>query len=126
VLTDRAVSVTHIAVAEVSATAAPSSAVVGAVPPTARRTITAARSGSVGLAHDRVRLVALRLAIASPVTKPGAVLSGGTRGAGGAGVKARPDPTYRPVSGLRTERTCLVLEPVVPAATTSARWGASR
>ncbi len=83
VLTISPASVTEVAVAAGRTTATPSPAVAGAVPPTARRTITAARSASPGLVHARVMLVAVRPTIANPVTTPGAVTSGAVGGVGG-------------------------------------------
>ena len=84
--TGRPASVTWLAVAEVRGTAAPSAGVAGAVSPAARRTITAARSGSAGFVHARLMLVAVRPTTANPPTTPGAVVSGGSGVGGGIGV----------------------------------------
>lgn len=40
--------------------------------------------------------------------------------------EARPEPQYRPATGLRTEQTCYVCNEVMPVGTTCVRWASRR
>lgn len=39
---------------------------------------------------------------------------------------ARPDPIYRPSTGLRSAQTCYVCGELMPAGTTGVRWASRR
>ena len=69
-------SSTEVAVGDSSATPCPPVVVTGAVSPLARRTITSAKSVSVGLVHARCTKLSPRAVTARFVTGPGAVSSG--------------------------------------------------
>ena len=73
-------SVTEVAVGVGRVTAVPAPGVPGGTEPWARRTITAARSASAGLLHDRPMLLSVRVPAVSPVTGPGGVVSAGGGG----------------------------------------------
>ena len=40
--------------------------------------------------------------------------------------EVRPEPRYRPGSGLRAEQVCYVCGEIMPAGTTGARWASRR
>ena len=63
--------------ASLSTTRVPELAVAGGVPPTARRIITPAKSASPGLLQDSDTLLPVVPVTDTPVTGPGAVVSGG-------------------------------------------------